>query len=584
MKQRLSVALTQNLPQPLSYQAEHPDEIQPGQRILVPLGPKVSAAWVISRSSEYSGRLRSVLALFDDPFRFNSRYLRAIDAVSRTYLQSQGQLLEAALPADLKASKGWKSLQTSVSPGSLPFVRSNGADKYSLLHLPKETALSEAYNGPLEITGRDRLEQLSALAAQLLSAGKSLLTVAGDSETIEAMAEALPGLCAYHSRTPLKERRRIWQAAHNGEPQWIIGGVSAALLPMRRLGALLIIDADNPAHFSRFFRDYGAAHLLRLRSGHEGLPLIRSSCRPSVLTSWLSPQPELMPARDQDSPKTIAVKPARWDRPEALERLANSLIEDQDPKSRSLYVVAAPSAAQNGWCPSCRKRQNGEEQAKCPYCSGQIRLFPRPSVPWLRDLLTRRSGPDAVRILEKGAKPTSKDMQVVVAASQLPRAGEGYRRIVLVGPESWISLDEVDGALRMWALLEACQNRLDEEGEIRVHSAFHFHYALKLAGDAPAFFEREISYRRWFGLPPLCAVYQLDFRHRKLRTLGSLMRRWSDRFRDLEGTRIDQVRLQSRQPFRGFYRGSLVFHGQAEQIWESGMFPESGTSAKLIMA
>jgi primosomal protein N' len=54
-----------------------------------------------------------------------------------------------------------------------------------------------------------------------------------------------------------------------------------------------------------------------------------------------------------------------------------------------------------------------------------------------------------------------------------------------------------------------------------VHSAFHFHYSLQLANDPAAFFEREISYRKWFRLPPLCAVYQLDFRHRDLRTLAS---------------------------------------------------------------
>lgn len=573
MIQRLSVALAQNLPQALSYQAEHPQPIEPGCRVLVPLGRRESVAWVIGQDSGYQGRLRSVLALFDDPFRFSPAYLSSIAAISRTYLQSQGQLLEAALPQDLKAGKGYHSVSGPAATDSgLPRCRSTGFSRYEVPTEERTMAETGSYTGPLQLSGPKRFDELTAIAEGIMALGGSLLTVAGDAQTIETMAAALPGIQAYQSKTPIRQRRSIWQAAQLGEPQWIIGGVSAALLPIRGLAAILIVDADNPAHFNRFYRDYGPAHIVRLRAQTEALPLICCSKAPSMLTSWLCSQPDLQSASEVVEKKMVTVKPARWDRPEAVERFGQSLMDDWKPGLRCLYLVSAPKAVQSSWCPKCRRRHNGDDMSVCPVCSDPIRHFPRPSVPWLQEILKRRM------------QGTAAELVTVAPSAKIAGSGDGYQRIVLVGPETWISLDEIDGALRIWALIQDMRSRLSEDGEIVVFSSFHFHYALKLVNDSKVFFEREISYRRWFKLPPLYAVYQLDFRHGTLRELAALMRRWSEKFKNDDDVRIDQLRLISRSPSRGLYHGSLLFHGQAERIWASGLFPDRNTSARLIMA
>jgi hypothetical protein len=292
--------------------------------------------------------------------------MRLMDTLSRTYLQSQGLLLESALPQDLKAGQGYTLEKAEPGSGRLAVCRCRGAGRFTDF-LPDGALPKPAiYDGPPEITGSRRLEQLQELAGKITEDGGSLLTLAGDAQTIEAMAETLPGIRAYHSKTPAKERRRIWQAARDGEPQWIIGGVSAALLPIRGLSALLIIDAHNPAHFSRFFRDYGAAHIARLRSRVQELPLICSSPAPTPLSRWFGPFFQDAPARTEAPVVSAVVRPARWDRPEALERLGKALSEEYSPERRSLYVLAAPEASTSAWCPKCRRRQAGENLEVCP--------------------------------------------------------------------------------------------------------------------------------------------------------------------------------------------------------------------------
>jgi hypothetical protein len=595
MIQRLTVALAQNLPQPLSYQADHPDPILPGQRVLVPLGRRIVPAWVVQPESGYSGRLRSVLAIFDDPFRFPDPFLKTIFAISRTYLQSQGQLLEAALPLDLKAGKAmeieldgvWQTWD-GLSPlpkleGGLLRCRTKGGHRFDALRtVAGPWDPPPPYTGPLHVIGPDRLERLTTLADGVRAAGGTMLTLGGDAASIALLAEGLPGISAYHSQIPVKERRRIWQGALVGEPLWIIGGVSAALLPVRKLSALVIIDAENPGHFSRFHREYGPLHLARLRSITEGVPLVCSSPAPTLLSSWLSPGSRDLTVPDGGEQAKAVIMPARWGRPEALDRLGKALLEAYDPAKRSLYVTVSADAALTGWCPAC-KRRGPAQTMPCPACGGLLSTLPRPTGHWVTEVFKRRLDGQALGVLEKKGSAPAGNL-VITPASLVNRAGGGYDRIVLVGPESWISLDEIDGALRLWALVDEMRQRLSPGGEILVFSAYHFHYALKLANDPAAFFEREINYRRWFKLPPLYAVYQIDFRAKNLRALAKAMRAWTTRFKGDGEVRIESVRLTGRVPQRGFVRGSLVFHGEADRIWESGLFPQADVVIKLVMA
>ena len=84
------------------YQGD-PALLRPGLRVVVPLGNRLTGAWVTEPYSQYRGRVKDIVAVVRDEYVPDSRFMAFVAEVSHLYFVSVGSLLEASLPPQKKS-------------------------------------------------------------------------------------------------------------------------------------------------------------------------------------------------------------------------------------------------------------------------------------------------------------------------------------------------------------------------------------------------------------------------------------------------------------------------------------------------
>ena len=89
-------------------------------------------------------------------------------------------------------------------------------------------------------------------------------------------------VAAYHSGLTDRERFETWLAARDGQVPVVVGTRSAAWLPLRHLG-ILVVDEEHDASFKQQegFR-YSARDLAVVRAQRSGVPVVLGSATPSL--------------------------------------------------------------------------------------------------------------------------------------------------------------------------------------------------------------------------------------------------------------------------------------------------------------
>lgn len=141
------------------------------------------------------------------------------------------------------------------------------------------------------VPSRSTVRETLAVARAAFLSGTRLLVLVPETSLADRiageLARHLPAeatIGRYHGRLG-DERAGVWRAAMSGELDVLVGTRSAALLPLRDIGAVCVLDEPNPAH--------------RAAPGHEGLAaharevaLARSAVEGSAVV-FLSPFPSL---------------------------------------------------------------------------------------------------------------------------------------------------------------------------------------------------------------------------------------------------------------------------------------------------
>lgn len=112
---------------------------------------------------------------------------------------------------------------------------------------------------------REQPEAVAAVAQATIEGGEQALVLVPEVEYVERLVEylvaELPAGCTvapYHSGLG-KKRGGVYDGVRRGRIDVLVGTRTAALLPMKRLGAVCVVDEPNRAH--------------RAEPGYEGLPI-----------------------------------------------------------------------------------------------------------------------------------------------------------------------------------------------------------------------------------------------------------------------------------------------------------------------
>ncbi|MCX6578691.1 MAG: hypothetical protein NT166_00735 [Candidatus Aminicenantes bacterium] len=313
----IQVSPSLNIFETLSYHyTGDPALLKPGLRVVIPLGNRITAGWVIDTHSHYKGKVKDILGVIRDGYLPDKHFLAFVKAVSGVYFTSVGMLLDAALPPSQKPisaiyfenkEKEGKveklhrysldELQRLSSAGAIEgFYKSrDSAPVVSLNHGPEAefTGGFNRHNFGREtgenrfLIGYRRETRYREIIHDCLSHGKSVLITVPDNLTAVYLAEKLePGtgtgagtgkVCVdlYNSEVKPKDREILWRDyALAGKTGVVVGGQSAVLLPITNLGAVICERAGSSVYSRNHFSKYNIRLLSELRALHYNVSLM----------------------------------------------------------------------------------------------------------------------------------------------------------------------------------------------------------------------------------------------------------------------------------------------------------------------
>jgi primosomal protein N' (replication factor Y) len=249
------------------------------------------------------------------------------------------------------------------------------------------------------------------------------------------------------------------------------------------------------------------------------------------------------------------------------------------PNCSVSLVVHGEGTARRARCHYCN--YTARVPAKCPQCTGEYleqkgfgterveaevkQIAPAARVARLdRDAIRRRGALDSIL-----ARFRDGSIDVLVGTQMIAK-GHDFPRVTLVGVVSadvGLGLADFRASERTFQLLTQVAGRAgrgEQAGEAIVQTLYPNHYSIQLAcrQDYPAFYERELKFRRAMRYPPIVALVNTVVR---ARTFAGAMDDAADivqRVRDFDGGRHELHVLGPAPPplgkLRGEYRAQLL--------------------------
>jgi primosomal protein N' (replication factor Y) (superfamily II helicase) len=498
-----------HLDRPFTYRLPEAlrDGVRFGSRVKVPFGGRRRVdAWVVGFTGELPDGAREVERLVSPVPVFGPPELDLLRWVAARYAGTLTDVLRLAVPPRVAAveapATGGPLSGAAVAPLARPAARPARAAADPLVDLVAGGSSGAVYWRTLP--GEDRGARVVALVEAALAAGRSAIVVAPEvvagSAVLDAVRARFPDLADLSSDHSDRRRYRAWVEVRLGRSLVVVGGRSAVLAPVRRLGCIVVDDEANPAHKEQRTPRYHAREVALGRAARS-----RSLC---VLTGMV-PSAEAVAAIRAGRCRLL--EPDR-----TAERLARPLVEVVDPDDEG------PSAA--------RLHPRGLAAMRAALGRGESAfvLVPRrggadPDAPGART--AGQVAAELARVLPD-APVWRLDREVVDPKAKPPWAGEGpgvvvgtvagvkdtpplplCRTVVVVGADTALGQAEVrapEEAYRTWARAAAWCGPRDQPGRLVLQARDGAHHAVQaLVRADPAFFWRhELPRRVELGFPP----------------------------------------------------------------------------------
>ncbi|HEX8929346.1 MAG TPA: primosome assembly protein PriA, partial [Actinomycetota bacterium] len=294
-----------------------------GTRVKVPFGSRRRVdGWVVGWTEELPEDARDLERVVSPVPAFDAEGLDLLHWVAERYAGTLSDVLRLAVPPRVAAVE--RDLEPPEGPpapiagGAAAATRgATEAQPDRLVELIGRGWAGAAYWRPLP--GEDRSARVIAMIEAALARGRGAIVVAPEVAAGSAVADAVrkhfPDAADLSSDLSERRRYRAWTDLRLGRRQVAIGGRSAVLAPVRRLGCVVVDDEANAAHKEQRTPRFHAREVA-LRRAARG----RALC---VLTGTV-PSPEALAAMQAGQCRLLT--PDR-----AAERAARPLVEVVDP-------------------------------------------------------------------------------------------------------------------------------------------------------------------------------------------------------------------------------------------------------------
>ena len=294
----LRVALNVPVDRLFDYQVPNTLEVQPGDRVMVPLGTRqrVGIAVATARGSELEAtRIKPVARVLGDAPPLSRQWLELMRFVAEYYQRPFGETAVGALPPRLRSLKALpKAIREAETPPP-----SGSRFHSSHIPTPAQARAIEQIAGTLGsfcafllhgVTGSGKTEVYLRLIARVLERGaQALLLVPEISLTPQLETRihaAFPEtrVAVLHSGLEDVARTSAWLAAARGEAGIVLGTRLAVLAPLPRL-ELIVVDEEHDTSFKQQEGlRYSGRDIAVVRAKLAGCPVVLGTATPSLET------------------------------------------------------------------------------------------------------------------------------------------------------------------------------------------------------------------------------------------------------------------------------------------------------------
>ena len=293
MEQRIKVAVPAPFSEPLDYLPPDADSpaIQPGSRVLVPLGRRQLVGIALSGSAAVAPdglNCRPISQVLDAKPLLPPHVLQLCRWAAGYYHHPIGEVLAAALPTRLRQAKPLPVSKRKPSAAAPPREPPCPTTEQNAV-LEGLAALPTGFHVSLieGVTGSGKTEiYLRRVAAVIDRGGQALMLtpeIGLTPQLISRFRERFgDAVGVFHSGLTDKARAEQWLAAAEGRCKVMIGTRSAVFVPLPDL-ALILVDEEHDASFKQQdgFR-YSARDVAIMRGQQARIPVILGSATPSL--------------------------------------------------------------------------------------------------------------------------------------------------------------------------------------------------------------------------------------------------------------------------------------------------------------
>ncbi len=425
------------------------------------------------------------------------------------------------------------------------------------------------------VTGSGKTEvYLGAIAAALASGHTALVLVPEIALTLWiarlCRARFGEGVAVLHSALPDAERAREWWRVRRGEARVVVGTRSAVFAPLENLGLVIVDEEQESSYKQEETPRYNGRDTAIVRAQLENAVVVLGSATPSLesfhharagkyrllqLETRVENRPlacvEVVDLRE-DFRQTNRAAPIsgrlRSAIAERLERGTQALVL-LNRRGYSWFALCRSCGAAVG-CQNCsisltyHKRQerlichycgySTGVPERCPRCSSEFIYFVGEGTEKLEERLRELFPRARIGRLDRDTARTKREYQKVLGAfaagkldilvgTQMVAKGHDFQRVTLVGvvsADTALGLPDFRAAERTFQLLTQVAGRAGRgnlPGAVLVETHYPEHYAIQHATrqDYPAFFKKELHFRRVMHYPPFTALANVLVHDRK---------------------------------------------------------------------
>jgi len=426
------------------------------------------------------------------------------------------------------------------------------------------------------VTGSGKTELYIRLSAAVRASGRGVLMLVPEIALTPAIASLFrqafgDQVAIQHSGLSDGERHDQWQRIRRGEIDVVVGTRSAVFAPLADIGLIIVDEEHDGSYKQEESPRYNGRDVAIVRGQRTSALLVLGSATPSMESyhNAMSGRYErvVLERRVLDRPlAAVTVVDMREEYaaegPDAVlsRALKDAVAARIQRKEQALVLlnrrgfataVFCRQCAGTLECPNCSVSlvvhgDGHARRAKCHYCNYSARVpaaCPHCAGPYLEqsgfgtervEAEVKRACPsarvarldrDAIR--RKGALGSLlsrfRDGAIdVLVGTQMIAKGHDFPRVTLVGVVSadvGLGMADFRASERTFQLLTQVAGRAgrgDQPGEAIIQTLYPEHYSIQLAcrQDYPAFYERELQFRRAMRYPPLVSIINTIVRSR----------------------------------------------------------------------